>query len=204
MLFYFSCILFFNMLTLSKFYGGYKMKDDVFSLTIGDFHLYRHSCRYIFAIKVNESLDNIKKAYFDSIDLSKVSFTKHVDNTAYSFAGLDKSHGNYLNYTLSNDVVEKLLAVGLNPHDDKYMYDAVHEYDEEYGDDPIYLFDGDENFVNLLMDFIKLSLPHLEYSILDVTDKTKHKIPNFNTLDNGQAYDIGYMFEFENCYVFNQ
>lgn len=180
------------------------MKDDVFTLMIGDCHLYTHAHRNTMAIKANDSLENIKQAYLNSVKLSTVSFTKHVDNTAYSFVGLDQSHGDYLDYTLSKAVVDKLLAVGLNPHDEKYMYDAIEEYDEDDGDDPVYLFDGDETFVALLMDFIKLSLPDLEYSILDVTEKTKKDLPNFNTLDNGKAYDIGYMFEFETCYIFDR
>lgn len=180
------------------------MKNDVFTLMVGDFHLYTHAHRNTMAIKANDTLDNIKQAYLNSVKLSNVSFTKHVDAADYSLVGLDQSHGDYLDYTLSKTIVDKLLAVGLNPHDEKYMYDAVEEYDEDDGDDPVYLFDGDENFVALLMDFIKLSLPHLDYSILDVTDKTKKELPNFNTLDNSKAYDIGYMFEFEIFYIFDR
>lgn len=177
---------------------------NVFSLSTGDCNLYRHSHRYTFAIKANDSLENIKKAYLNSVSLSKVTFTKHIEGDEYSPVGLNDSNGNYLEYTVFPVAAKKLIAFGLNPYDKKYMYDAVDEYDIESGDDVIYLFDDDNTFVDMLMDFIKISLPHLEYSILSVTDKKKDSLPTFNDVDGGKLYDIGYMFEFENCYIFDR
>jgi hypothetical protein len=180
------------------------MKNDVFSLAIGDCNLYTHSHRNTFAIKANDSLDNIKKAYLNSVAASGVSFTKHVDDPKYSFVGLEQSYGDYLDYTIKKEAAEKLDSFGINPFDQKYMYDAVDEYDVDDGDDVVYLFDGDENFVSLLMDFIKLSLPTLEYSILSMTPTGIKALTSFNDVDNGKRYDIGYMFEFENCYIFDR
>jgi hypothetical protein len=180
------------------------MKDDVFSLAVGDFNLYSHAHRNIFAIKANESLVNIKKAYLNSVALSGVSFTKHVDDQKFSFVGLNNSQGDYLDYTLTKETAEKMRVFGIDPYAEQYMYDAIDEYDVEDGDDPVYLFDGDDNFVSLLMDFIKVSLPHLEYSLLSLTDNGKSSLPTFNDVDGGRPYDIGYMFEFESCYIFDR
>lgn len=180
------------------------MKNDVFSLAIGDCHLHSHSHRNTFAIKANDSVENIKKAYLNSVDASGVSFTPHITDPKYVFVGLDQSYGDYLDYTVKKETAEKLTHFGINPFDQKYMYDAVDEYDIDDDEEVVYLFDDDENFVSLLMDFIKISLPNLEYSILSMTPAGVKALPTFNDVDNGKKYDIGYMFEFENCYIFDR
>jgi len=117
------------------------MKNDVFSLVIGDCHLHSHSHRNTFAIKANNSVENIKKAYLHSVAASGVSFTRHVDDPKYSFVGLEQSHGDYLDYTIKKEAAEKLASFGINPFDQKYMYDAA--YTDSY---PYY--DGMETHYN--------------------------------------------------------
>lgn len=180
------------------------MKDNIFCLAVGDCNLHTHSHRNTFAIEANDSLDNIKKAYLNSVVSSGVSFTQHVDDPKYSFVGLDQSYGDYLDYTIKKEAADKLANFGVNPFDQKYMYDAIDEYDVDDGDDVVHLFDGDEKFVSLLMDFIKLSFPTLEYSILGINPTSIKALTSFNDVDNGKRYDIGYMFEFENCYIFDR
>jgi len=126
-------------------------------LTIGDWSGDGHEQSESFVYEVNKSVEEIRQAYKDSCKLTGVQF-----NHNQNYSGLPEHNKyrtdlhvctEYESGSMSIAAYKKLKSFGL----DAYNY-SIEEVEEEEE----CVFDAD-NFAELIMEFIKLSLPDLTY-----------------------------------------
>lgn len=117
-------------------------------ITIGDWSQDGHNQYEEFVFKSNKSVEEIRQAYKDSCKLTGLSFNHNEDYTGLNLNWqhpeyrIRKIATEYEKYELS-DLAKEILS--------KFNID-YYNYDEEY---------SCENFLDLLISFIKLSLPDL-------------------------------------------
>lgn len=124
-------------------------------LSIGDWSHDGHNQYEDFVFEVNKSVEEIRQAYKDSCKLAGMQFNHNENYTGINYdwrqAGKYECLCEYENSVMSSNFIQKLKAVGLDVS--KYAIDGN---DEE-------LCFGIEGFAEMIMQFIKLSLPDLTY-----------------------------------------
>lgn len=165
---------------------------NLYALTIGDWSCDGHSLYRQYAVQTNESLEAIWAAYFKSCQQSRVKFHDG-DEGDIKGANYVVVCTEYDDPELTREAEERFRAFGIDLDNERY------ERSEWYGKNG---FESVENFANLIMDFIKLSLPTMEYEFVEMNIKDVAKLENFNgfwqTGFNLQfGYGLGDLFDDE-------
>jgi len=157
------------------------MNKNLYALTIGDWSCDGHSLYRQYAIKTNETVENIRAAYFKSCQESRIKFhdTKEGDikGADYVIVCTDYEDG-----VLSKEAEDRFRSFGIDLNDERY------ERTEWYG---TIRFSDIENFAYLLMDFIKKSLPTMEYEFADMSTSEVAKLETFNGFWNN-SFNLGF------------
>lgn len=124
-------------------------------ITIGDWSEDGHSHYDVFVYESNKTVEEIRQAYKDSCKLTGISFNHNEDYT-----GLNVGYGSerqiateYDNPTISKLAEEIFLQHGID------VWEGLSK--SAFTPDDVVYIDGDEHFIEILVKFIKLSLPDL-------------------------------------------
>jgi hypothetical protein len=156
--------------------------ENRFKISIGDYSGDGHSIVEHYIIACNHTVKEVGQAYKDSCKLTGISFNDNVDytqlNRAWEVAAKYKIAVEYQDSYISTECQKALLEHGID------VWEGFNK--EEYKDDQIHMEDP-EDFLELLMKFIKISLKDLEYKI--VTDD----LPSLNAWGNSPLHcHLGY------------
>lgn len=128
-----------------------KKKNTLLALNIGDWSGDGHNKNVSVLINCNKSASEIRQAYKDSCKLTGISFNHNEDYTGV----LKGQYGSpfqicteYEEYKVSNEAIEKLSSFGIEVLEEGYM--------------------NVNSFVDLWFDFVKLSLPTLQWEKFEV------------------------------------
>ena len=125
-------------------------------LTIGDLSQDGHNQYDEFVYEVNKSVEEIRQAYKDSCKLVGIQFNRNEKYTGIKYDWKQSRNyeccTEYEDSRMRSNIVQKLKAVG---------FDANKFSLEEVEDEDLY-FDV-EGFAEMIMAFIKLSIPDLTY-----------------------------------------
>jgi hypothetical protein len=124
------------------------MIEYKFKIPVGDASGDGHEKCETFVLECNYSLDDITKAYEDSCELTGVDFDGY---------GPLSIATEYEDSSISEMAENALKKHGLDVRSD-------YEYYKEHPDQELCI-DGPKHFIKVLMGFIKISLPDLEYKI---------------------------------------
>ena len=155
------------MKTFESFNSSFKFK-----IPIGDWSKDGHNQCEIFDIEANHPVEEIRQAYKDSCKLTGISFNHNQDYTGLNLPyDHPESEDRQICTEYESGNISKLAEDILRKHGldvrDGYDYYEKHQ-DEEVN------IDGCEHFIEILMKFIKLSLPDMEYKIV------KNDVPFLN------------------------
>lgn len=121
-------------------------------LTIGDWSEDGHNQYDQFVFEVNKDVSEIRQAYKDSCKLTGYQFNHNQDFTGLNLKWPESESRQicteYEEYSISDEASEKLLEFGIDVISD----------DSDFVD-----YTDPETFANLIMEFIKLSLPDLTW-----------------------------------------
>lgn len=157
--------------------------ENMYVLTIGDWSCDGHSMYRQYGIKTNESLENLRKAYFDSCNKSGVKFHDEkdydIENTDYREVCTKSNDGE-----ISKEAELRLVKFGMDMESERYQRHMWYNK---------MVFEDVENFAFLVMDFVQKSLPSMDYSLIDLTSKKAEKLNKFNGFwQNGFNFGFGY------------
>lgn len=154
---------------------------NLYALTIGDWSCDGHSLYRQYAIKTSETLENLREAYFKSCQQSRIKFHDgkegDIAGANYVVVCTEANDGE-----LSKEAEERFKAFGINVDDEKYQRSMW------YGSNR---FEDIENFAYLVMDFIKQSLPTMEYEFVEMSLGDLEKLPSFNGFWQ-QGFNLGF------------
>lgn len=141
-------------------------------LTIGDWSKDGHSISEDFIYKSNKSVEEIRQAYKNSCKLTELSFNHDEDYTGLNLKyGTDRQIATeYQSSTISELALEILK---------KYEIELKSEDGSEE-----YFIDGVDEFVDILIKFIKLSLPDLKLEEASYKKSELKDIPAINGWGN--------------------
>lgn len=151
-------------------FENHKLMRKV-KLTIGDWSRDGHEKSEYFIYSVNKDVSEIREAYKSSCKLTRVQF-----NHGENYTGLDKLVEEmcicteYEDNQLSKKVADVLKSHGINV--DIYFDDI----DEEEGTGSF----NPEGLAELIMEFIKLSIPDLQYKEASFKKSKVDNIPPIN------------------------
>lgn len=146
------------------------MSENLYALTIGDWSCDGHSLYRQYAIKTNETLENIREAYFKSCQESRIKFhdTEEGDIKGADYVIICTD---YMDGELSMEAVVRFRSFGI------YLDNELYEVTERDGSTE---FIDVEGFAHLIMNFIKKSLPTMEYEFANMTMPQLEKLETFN------------------------
>lgn len=137
--------------------------EHKFKVNIGDWSGDGHSQNEQFIIESNHSVDELQKAYKKSCKLTGIQFNRNEDYT-----GLKPEtypHEEYDSRLVCTEYEESIISPLALKILKKFKV-PLPEQDEEIEEEEKYYAEGPEKFLNILMNFIGLSLKGLEYQIV--------------------------------------
>jgi hypothetical protein len=162
---------------------------NLYALTIGDWSCDGHSLYRQYAVQTNETLENLREAYFKSCQQSRIKFHNgkegDIDGANYVVVCTECDDDG-----LSKEAEERFKAFGINLEDEKYqrcMWYGSHRFEDI------------ENFAYLLMDFIKQSLPTMEYEFIDMSTSKLEKLPSLNGFWQ-KSFNLGFGYGLNNVF----
>lgn len=138
--------------------------STTYVMTIGDWSCDGHNYYKKYAIKTNQSLLDIQKAYLKSCENAGVRF--HHDRTAND--NVTEICTKYEQSTLNEQTVSKLIAFGVDAK--KYISK----------DDDDYEFEDCQDFALMILEFTAQSLSDFTYEIITVNKSTLSQLKNIN------------------------
>ena len=138
-----------------------------FKIPIGDWSADGHGKCEELVINCNYPVEAVQQAYKDSCQLTGVSFD-HTDYRGRDWREADKYQvaTGYLDCRITPEVEAIFREHGIEVREnDEYYGEYENEEDQEDREDVE--IDGVNHFLELLMTFIKLSLPNLQYEVVN-------------------------------------
>ncbi len=131
-------------------------------LNIGDWSDDGHGKNEKVILESSHTKAEIIQAYKDSCKLTWIQFNH---NTDYTWLGWDwrESDKRSIAVDYADSTISKENILILKSH----WIDVLEWLNEDYLNDNTFYIDGIENFVEILISFIKLSLPELEIKVIE-------------------------------------
>ena len=142
---------------------------------LGDYYYDKYDF-YVF--EVNKTIEELRKAYYESCEKTNVRFHKKNENSDYAICEIFD--------TIPIDTCKILSDNGIDIK--KYLVDYFNEEAPDFSQKTWGYLTDTYWFVFLLIDFIKLSLPDLEYNEASFKRSELSSIKKFN---NNEYFIIG-------------
>ena len=158
-------------------------------LTIGDWSQDGHNQYDEFVYSSNKTVQEIQQAYKNSCKLTGLSFNHSEDYTGLNLTWDHPERNDrqiaveYESYTISKLAESILLTHGID------VWEGYEDaYDKKEDMAPI---DGEEHFITILLDFIKLSLPDL---ILEESSFKKSELRTMDAINGWWNTELNHQF----------